>query len=260
MGCLDPSRLFTAYAVDIQFHGLLAGGVPRDPKVMEAWLLKGIPGISPEEIFVHQVQTMRELGYDVPEQPTLADLLTLADDMGDLRSVNAFKRGARGLFIESRQIKALIKECTNILFAGEAWKEEGQKTRGKGPRNFVAERVFVNPDRIYLGTFEPTRVETTFGHVVGPQGPRSMIQRFEVVERPRIQFEIIVVRDSVVYDNWNDIWVLGEQNGIGASRSQGYGRFEVLRLDRLKKPTFGFHGLLNDPANVAIEARELALA
>jgi hypothetical protein len=31
---------------------------------------------------------------------------------------------------------------------------------------------------------------------------------------------------------WAAIWTAGEQNGLGASRSQGYGRYEVVRWDK----------------------------
>ncbi len=252
MGIFDPARLFAAYTVTLQFHDRVAGGVPRDPKVMEGWLMLNIPGITPDEILAYQIRTMREMGVPVPDGASTADMHLLAEQLGEMRSVNGFKRDTRGgLYIESRQVKALLKEVTNILFAGDRWKAPGQKTQGKGPRSFLAERVFINPDRIYLGRQVADDVETTFGHVMGPQGPRTMISRFEVCHQPTVTFEVVSAQDAVDADHWPNIWLLGEQNGLGSSRSQGYGRFETMEWKKLDRPTQGFHGQVNSPALAA---------
>ena len=35
-------------------------------------------------------------------------------------------------------------------------------------------------------------------------------------------------------EEWALLWLTGEQQGIGATRSQGYGRYEVTRWERIK--------------------------
>lgn len=33
-------------------------------------------------------------------------------------------------------------------------------------------------------------------------------------------------------DQWALLWLTGQEQGIGASRSQGYGKYEVVRWDK----------------------------
>jgi len=134
-----------------------------------------------------------------------------------------FKVGEHGLYVEARQVKALLKECTNILFGGERW----GPTR-KGPKSFLAERVFVEPDRLYLGVQQPSGLELLVGHVNGPTGPQSTLGYHEYVLEPDLEFSVLVLRDVITADQWADVWALAEQIGFGAVRSQGYGRFRVV--------------------------------
>ncbi len=120
----------------------------------------------------------------------------------------------------------MLKESTNILFAGERW----GVTR-KGPRSFVAERVFVEPDKLWLGRQEPSGVELMVGHLSGPTVPRSTLGYHEYVEQPALEFTILAVREALTREQWADIWVLAQENGFGALRSQGFGRFYLDRWE-----------------------------
>jgi hypothetical protein len=122
----------------------------------------------------------------------------------------------------------MLKESTNVLFAGERW-----GVTKKGPRAFVAERVFVEPDRLRLGADEPTGVELMIGHLVGPSGPRSTLGYHENVERAALEFQVFVGRDSLTPEQWSDIWVHAQRNGFGTLRSQGFGRFALVQWERL---------------------------
>jgi hypothetical protein len=37
-------------------------------------------------------------------------------------------------------------------------------------------------------------------------------------------------------EEWGLLWLTGEQQGIGANRSQGYGKYEVIQWKRIKWP------------------------
>jgi hypothetical protein len=139
-----------------------------------------------------------------------------------------FKVSEDGLYVESRQIKAMLKESTNVVFAGERW----GPTR-KAAKAFLAERVFVEPDQLLLGFREPSGVETVVGHLTGPTGPRSTLGSYEYVERPLIHFRVRVLHDCVTPDQWREIWCHAQENGFGTLRSQGYGRFDVVRWECL---------------------------
>lgn len=70
----------------------------------------------------------------------------------------------------------------------------------KGPRPFVAERVCVVPDKLWLGVREPTGVELMIGHVTGPAGPRSTVGYHEYVTGAQLDFRVLVVRDCISAD------------------------------------------------------------
>lgn len=229
MGIFDSEvDVFARYKARIRMRDRLFGGTPKDPKLIEGWL-RSKAGISDKaELMEATRRTLIELGVEVPADATFDDLVKASEELAATKQTNGFKLDPeKGLYIESRQVKAMIKENTNILFAGEKW----GRTR-KGPKNFVAERVFVNPDQLYLGRMEPDGIETIVGTVSGPQGPRSVVGYHEYVEQVPIEFEVIVAEDAVTEEQWAQIWVLAQENGLGAIRAQGYGRFDIEQWER----------------------------
>lgn len=204
------------------------GGVPKNPEIVEGWI-RSKSGVTDEEEIQSMVRrTMLEQGT-WREDMTEAEVAAASKAVAQLKQTTGFKIDDElGLYIESRQIKAGIKEATNILYAGDKWGE----TR-KGPRSFLAERVFVSPDRLYLGSLEPDGVELMIGQVSGPQGRRSTLGYHEFVIGASLEFDVLVARDAIRQEWWIDIWTLMEENGMGALRSQGFGRFDIMAWDKI---------------------------
>lgn len=219
--------VFTTYRCDIKFRDKLMGGTPKDPKIIEGWL-RSKAGISDaEELRQSMLRTLLELGAEVSSEMSYEELVKASDHLAASRQTNGFKRDESGLFVDSRTLKALLKEVTNILYAGDRW----GKTK-KGPRAFLAERVFPVEDRIYLGRNEPDGVDLFIGHVTGPQGPRSNLTYYEYVTGAAVSFHLKVLRASDDIDTaWPEIWELAGENGWGALRSQGFGRFDVVDFE-----------------------------
>jgi hypothetical protein len=92
--------------------------------------------------------------------------------------------------------------------------------------------VFVQPDRVWLGVDAPAGLELVVGHLSGPSGPVSTLAYHEYVLRPSISFSVWVVRDLISASQWADVWVLAQQIGLGAVRSQGHGSFQLTRWQR----------------------------
>jgi hypothetical protein len=227
-GVLDnQSQLFVHYDAQLTFRDKLLGGVPKDPKLIEGWLRAKAGLESGQELRRALLRTLSELGLNASGETTSEDLIHASEELVARRLTTGFKRGEQGLYIEARQIKALLKECTNILFAAERW----GPTR-KGPKSFLAERVFVQPDRVWLGTDAPDGLEQVVGHLSGPTGPVSTLGYHEYVVRPTLTFSVWVVRDLISASQWADVWVLAQEIGLGAVRSQGHGRFQLTRWSR----------------------------
>lgn len=224
----ETEKLFTEYKVELQFREWYIGGTPKDPEVLESWLRTKTLVTQEEELAQMMARTLREQGYEIEEDLTYEEVSEVVKTLAGEKRTNGFKFDDEGIYIEDRTIKAALKECINILYAGTPM----GKTR-KGAKNFLAERVFVNPSRIrFLDEHdkvirEPHGKTRFIGHVTGPQGPRSSLTYHEYVEQGIIRFTVRVTDDAIPHDYWPRIWRQMEENGLGSLRSQSFGRFVV---------------------------------
>jgi len=164
----------------------------------------------------------------MPADQRNALIEAVAPAVAEEKQTNGFKLDESGLYLEARIIKSAIKENVNIRFASQRW-----GPTKKGPKSFAAERVFIDPARIYLDRAEPDGLELFLGHVSGPRGPQSTLTYYEYVEGPRISFEVSVEDDCIKPEWWAEIWQSMQRNGLGALRSQGHGQFDIVRWERV---------------------------
>lgn len=205
----------TAYPYNFEIQltvPVIAGGTPSDPKVAEGWLKTKL-GVDKDDVIREMVaEVMLEKQVDVNEATRIVNLS---------KHLNGFKRDPKnGLYIEGRQAKAAIKEAANVRWPKDRW----GPTR-KGTLSFFAEHVFVPETRIYLNeavTGEPTGINQRFVHTFRGSG----IQYEEYVENAVLNFHVTTDYDFTD-EQWGLLWLTGENQGIGASRSQGYGKYEV---------------------------------
>lgn len=224
------ARKFWPYVYEGQlFVPHLVGGTPSSPRVIEGWIKTNLGYDNERQIkeAVTEVMAEREVGLE--EAASI-----LASDM----NLNGFKRTPDGtLYIEGRQLKACIKEAFSVAMAagnlptGRKWGETN-----KGGLGFVAEHVMVVEDVLILdagdgadGTVKtPTGIQQRFVHT--HRG--SAIQYEEYVEQAIISFTVEC--DHKFTDaQWQAIWLTAERQGLGASRSQGFGRFVVTQWEQV---------------------------
>jgi hypothetical protein len=201
-----------------QLHvGTIAGGTPTDPRVAEGWLKTKL-GVDKDDLIREMVATtMVERGVTADEATKLVD---------EQKHLNGFKRDEHGLYIEGRQLKAALKEAASVAVAAGKLTARGWGKTNKGLLSYLAEHVFVVEDRLHLGVNEASGINQRFVHTFRGTG----IQYEEYVTDAKIDFTVIADHDFSEKE-WAAIWLCGEQQGIGASRSQGYGRYEVTRWD-----------------------------
>lgn len=176
------------------------------------------------------------------------------------------REGKPGLWWPSNNLKACFKENWSVLgyrkdatprskrkggdvdtTMSEAMEEaglQGEKKAGKskalqGSRGAWAEGVFVSGipecDWIYLGE-KPDGVDTNVSHTTGPKGPQASIKRNEYMLKPIIEAEIWIakaVADKIPDESFADMLIHAQEHGIGANRSQGYGKFDVLSVEEI---------------------------
>lgn len=219
--------VFTAYRVELTFTDRVMGGTPQKPEIIESWLRTRILG-GDEELRIQLIKTLDDIGIEVPADATREEVITAANQMAASRQGNTFQRDERGLCLGDYQFKAMVKEATNILFAGSRW-----GVTKKGPKNAVAEWLFVDEKRIPLGRMEPDGTHTQVGHVTGPKGPRSTLTYYDYCQQPNCVLTVSSLEDRITREQWERILVLGEKLGLGALRSLSHGQFAVTAFDRL---------------------------
>jgi hypothetical protein len=204
----------------------IAGGTPTDQHVAEGWLRTKLA--DKDDLIREQVaEIMVERGVNAEEATAIADTM---------KHLNGFKRDDQGLYIEGRQLKAAIKEAASVAYAAGKLLNNGKNAWGKtskGILGFVAEHVCVVEDRLHLGVHEATGIMQRFVHTYRGTG----IQYEEYVSDAEIAFTI-ATDHKFTAQQWAMIWLTGEQQGIGASRSQGFGRYTVTSWEegRRSKP------------------------
>lgn len=217
----------------------LVGGTPSDPNVAEGWIRSKMGEKSEQEIQRLVAQVKEERGVDTDEAIRIAN---------QYKNLNGFRRDANGLYIEGRQMKAAIKEAASCAVAVGKLERLGWGETRKALAGFLAEHVFVPAKRIYLLNEDGTNVTSYLDDDKQVPNPAITVQqRFvstfrgtgiqyeEVVAKVRLEFE---VRSDYGFsqEEWGMIWLTGEQQGVGASRSQSYGTYTVMGWDPIDVP------------------------
>lgn len=210
------------YDGELHVHTIV-GGTPSDEHVAESWLATKLGHEKDELIRKAAVETMVERAITLDEA---------MKEVNNLRHLNGFKRDDTGLYIEGRQLKACLKEAVNVAAnAGKVttkkWGNPDNDNYRKGIKAWFPEHVGVVEDRLRLGVEKPTGIMQRFVHT--PRG--TGIQYEEYVENAKIAFTIETDHEFTE-EQWAMIWLTAERMGVGASRSQGFGKFEITRWER----------------------------
>lgn len=217
---------FDTYKVTILIKDIV-GGKPATPDMIEAW----VDATNKEKLEAER-QKIKEAHMDtLPE---------LADEKADKQSC-VFARVDGVLCIEGRQIKAMLKEAGNII-KQIAPAGDGKTAPIAALKSKVADQVFVVEDYIPLGrgngiyiTEPDDRPERPI-HVITARGPRTSIKRVEVVRDVEVTFTVKrrKGRDKGAVPEKVLLAILdyAQEVGLGADRSQGFGCFSVLSVEK----------------------------
>lgn len=221
---------FHAYSTHLHLDDRLVGGVPalegdKDQRAAQvaAWVKTQSGSEMPP-------QMAKEVQGD-PDHPESQEIPG--------SPLNAFKRDQNGLYVEGRQVKAMLREAAQRL---------GLLTSKRGTRQVIQHDIHVRaPDDQDSQKLHLMRVDA-HGQmdyianadgiderpisVITRQGPRTAIKRSEFVLRPHIRFDIYILHDGLGKNLVGPYELAGMLDlaqwlGLGADRSQGAGCFEV---------------------------------
>ena len=204
--------MWKKYNVKLHFTTPFASSTPKNPKDIEAMLIARAPSKPPENPI-----PLPELAEQVAEEVEAGEEVE--------RGYATFKRDENGLYYEARCVRAHIKDCANQL----------QGLLGiKALKSKVANRVYVEPDKIYLDKSEPDGSETRIVHAMTMKGPRSSLKTIDFVDKPVLKFTLKVMDDGVIdRDILEAIFEYGGEHGMGQERSQDWGKYELVKLQEM---------------------------
>jgi hypothetical protein len=204
----------------------LVGGIPSDENTATGWIKTKL-ATSDDLIRQAVAEVMAERNVDAEEA---------AKVVADTKTLNGFKRDRElgQLYIEGRQLKAALKAAAVIAMSVKKLDRRWGETK-KGVEGFVAEHIGVIEDKLYIANGDgpvkqPTDIQRRFVHT--HRG--SAIQYEEYVEDAHVRFTIEADHDFSE-EEWAMIWLTAERQGIGASKSQGYGKFTIIKWEPINR-------------------------
>lgn len=218
-------QLNNKYRVTIRTTHRLIGGIPavnvgddKSRNIMESWLRKSLGDKLTEE----ELAELTDKSFDE------------AASEAEEESSTTFKSNDNGIYIEGRQVKAMLKEAASRLGYGKA-------VKGSRPslRQDLHEALHVDENAIPImrdGQYvtEPDGYEARSIHVMTAQGPRTSIKKTAHVNNAELSFTVRILNMvALKEEHLINILAFGQDLGIGADRSQGNGKFEVIDFEHI---------------------------
>jgi len=211
----EKQTMWTKYNVELQFTAPFASSTPKNSKEIEAMLEARMPAKAPPDP-VSIPELARQIAKEVGTEPNEAME----------RGYATFKRDDNGLYYEARCVRAHIKDCSNAL----------QKLLDiKALKSKVAQRVYVEPEKLYLGKKEPDGSETRIIHAMTMQGPRSSFKTIDYVLDTKLSFTLKVLDDGMITRKILEaIFEYGGTHGMGQERSSNdFGKYFVAKFEEV---------------------------
>lgn len=200
--------MWKRYVVKLQMTGRFAASIPKTDKEIMGMLEHRMPASKPEGAMPVE-ELAEQVAAEVGAEPEIGWA--------------TFKRDDKGLYYEGRCIRGHIKDCAQQVApffpAIRAFKSK------------VANKVYVEDEKIYLDKSKPDGYEQRFIQVMTKPGPRSTYKFLDYVEKPELVFTLKVLEDGIINrEILEAIFEYGGTHGMGQERGQSWGRYEVKEL------------------------------
>ena len=215
----DGVTVWQEYIIGLQINGQFGGQIPRSEDEIRAMLEHRMPGRKPED-----ARPIDELVEEVASQVDIQD----TEDEDYVPGWSTFKHSALDgqLQYEGRCIRGHLKDCA--LQVKDLYPEV------KNFRSKVVNKLYVADTFIPLtkgGTdpfYKADGTETRYIQVMTRQGPRSAIKYIDYINDPYLEFRVkLLVNKEITIEHIKTILEYGSVHGMGAERSQGWGRYTV---------------------------------
>lgn len=250
----NPRGLYDIYRVKIKMRDKLCGGKPKNLNILETHV-KIKTGFDDQQTKA-QIAELRETAPKITEE----DLQEQIE-----QSASGFQEDEHGLFISNYNLKAMFKESCTML--GIYSKRLGSKQilqhgfEIKLPEDLQKAYGVTRDDRIYLGRDKPDGYDDNVVHAMTPKGKITSIKRVDYVMGVTLEFEIwVFATHALEKRNVNEeilrgMLVFSQENGLGAERSQGRGKHNVVSFQALERGANPFAKSI-DPAAGEVPAKK----
>lgn len=266
---MDNRSLYDWWRVSYDLRNEFMAGVPANPAILEAWLRTRLKKAL-EDGRILESELIDLLRTTLVETKTVSDATYRAgkwydndgepieDEVIDAmideaiqrceRGMSVFKEDDVGIYIESRQVNSMLREGFSVdrLFVSKL-----------GTKNAFQHRMFVEPLRIRfmrdgqpLQQADERRQEPMHSH------QNTALKSTDLVKPPaRLTFWIKLaksvpdakakddedgkkkpgIRTSII-ERLEDVLLLAQDSGLGACRSQEYGKLDLVEFELLTEP------------------------
>ncbi len=243
------------YLITIRFLDKVLGTQPRSEEIMRNWLesklaKESIKAAKTGAVIPTEAQRKEITEIQVANMaPKSADEVL---DEGEDKAWTGFFTDDDGIWMGTYQVKACLRDCLTSLGITVAKRGSKQTMQhlmdiwacdagGNILPNEKGQRLRFHRNGKYVKAADD-HVEMT-AHVMTAQGPRSVIKRHDYVQQAELTFLLTTVRKDLL--SKRETAHLGEKeivkvlsfmqgNALGCSRSQGFGKFEVVGLAKLE--------------------------
>ena len=222
------------YEVEIEFVKPVVGGIPKSKDVLAAWVESRArkKGKTPEEIQKLIEKIHGEVYISEDELEGEIDKITEKVWL-------TFKADREGLYLEDRNIKAMLREAatTMDLFRGSG--STRRKQRFQHGLTIRPYRIRFYRDGKVIKDPEDTQDRPVIIEYWG-QTMAALRREDLVLPGARMKFYICVYAGGdqpIKKEHIEDMMDLAQEMGLGAARSQGFGKFRVVRISGPKRMT-----------------------
>jgi len=220
------AELYDIWKAKIKVRNKLYGGVPKSPSIISDW-------------HKQRIKEALKAGHNITPERSEKDLEEIMKtvDVDEEATWNGFKEYYKGEhvgpYLDGYNLKACIREgATQTGVTLMRW------SNNRGFRQHYQHGVHVKSgdgksDIILLG---PVAGQDEFvGHIRGPQGPKSIINRFDYVASGlELEFQVWSLAVGIIDDDLIKVILLASQEiGLGAARSRELSKFDLVSLERI---------------------------
>ena len=241
------------YLVELEFHDSILGGNPKNPTVFRTHT---------ESALRREAKKAEKRGVEPPSEERIQEIVErrmvemfgedveTTIDNAEMDNRTGFKENHLGPYIEDRQVAAMLREmmsCLGITVSQKGSKQTHQHLDAiiacddEGVPHEGAQSQQINFYRDGEVLKEVDDYVEMCAQSNGPQGPRSFIKQHDRIVGATIHFMVRVPANlpkarssAMIRDKDMEMMLAHAQNdGLGASRSQAFGKFWLVSLKRL---------------------------